>query len=275
VKPVTYGLGIRNRMKEFDVEKFSIVSEEKIEEMVISNDKTITISVAGNKNTTRDARKIIVTEGVTCTINDEVTITGYGGEITRNIEIKEGASVVLNRIVKGAESFMLNRSNITVSKNAQLKINEKITEGTFIRHHTTTTILENARLTHKTLFHTTAEHDIKSSVNVLGKNATARLVARGVVDNNAKGLFLGKVYMGKGATGSEGHQKADVLLLGENTVGEAVPILEVENDDVMCSHGATISRIDDEMLFYIMSRGVSVEDAKKVIVAGFVGEDEE
>ncbi|HIJ11089.1 TPA: SufD family Fe-S cluster assembly protein [Candidatus Woesearchaeota archaeon] len=274
MKPVTYGLGIKNRMKEFDVEKFSSMSKNVTKDIVINENGALTINVPGNKNPIEDVRKIRVTKGVACAINEEVMVEGYGAKLDRDIELEEGATLILNKVLTGGTGYVFSTRNVVLGRNASLTIYETITDGKFIRHHTNTTLTDNATLRHNTIFHTTAEHDIKSAVKVDGTNAKAQLVARGVVENNAKGLFLGSVNIGKDAAGGIGHQKADVLLLGDNAIGEAVPILEVENDDVVCSHGATISKIDDEMLLYVMSRGVSLEDAKKVIVNGFLGVEE-
>ena len=60
-----------------------------------------------------------------------------------------------------------------------------------------------------------------------------------------------------------------MILLSDKAYAEAIPNLEIENNDVKCSHGATISQIDEDKLFYMTSRGINEKDAKRVIIEGF------
>ena len=71
------------------------------------------------------------------------------------------------------------------------------------------------------------------------------------------------------ATNCEGYQKDDTLLLSENARADVVPNLEIANNEVKCSHGATITQIDEEKLFYMMSRGLDEKNAKKTMIEGF------
>lgn len=96
------------------------------------------------------------------------------------------------------------------------------------------------------------------------------MVARGVLDDQAKAIFRGTINIEKQAEQSSGHQRADALLLAENARCDAVPILDVENDQVSCSHGTSISQIDKEQLFYLLSRGLDEENAKRTIIDGFL-----
>ena len=66
-----------------------------------------------------------------------------------------------------------------------------------------------------------------------------------------------------------GVEHEDTLLLGEHAHIDAVPILEIENNEVQCSHGVTIGSISDEQLFYLQARGIFIEDAKKMLLLGF------
>ena len=93
---------------------------------------------------------------------------------------------------------------------------------------------------------------------------------RGVLNDYAKSIFRGTVKIDKNAYGSIGHQKSDVILLGENAKCDAVPILDVENDEVVCSHGMTMGQLDPDQIFYLLSRGLNEDDAKKMILLGFL-----
>ena len=90
------------------------------------------------------------------------------------------------------------------------------------------------------------------------------------LDDDAKALFRGLIRIDPFASNSEGYQKEDTLLLSENAEANAIPNLEIENHDVRCSHGATISQLDKEQLFYITSRGLSKKVAKQQLTLAFM-----
>lgn len=95
------------------------------------------------------------------------------------------------------------------------------------------------------------------------------MLTKGVLDNQAKTIYRGEIHIKRNAPQSNGYQKEDSLLLSGEAESDAVPKLEIDNNDVKCSHGATVSQVDKEKLFYMQSRGLSVGEAKKHIVQGF------
>ncbi len=95
------------------------------------------------------------------------------------------------------------------------------------------------------------------------------MLARGVLDGNAKADYRGMITIESCAPNSAGYQKEDTLLLSESARMDAVPMLEIRNKDVKCSHGTSIGQVDRDKLFYMMSRGLDEETAKKIIVSAF------
>ena len=75
--------------------------------------------------------------------------------------------------------------------------------------------------------------------------------------------------MEENAENSDGYQKEEVLLLSEEAEADSIPNLEIHNENVKCSHGASIGSIDKDKLFYLMSRGLSKETSIKLVVEGF------
>ena len=86
----------------------------------------------------------------------------------------------------------------------------------------------------------------------------------------AKLNYLGKIRMEKNSKNSDGYQKQDTLLLSEEAIANSIPELEILENEVKCSHGVTISRINEDNLFYLKSRGLNEEQAKKEIIKGFL-----
>lgn len=93
---------------------------------------------------------------------------------------------------------------------------------------------------------------------------------RGVVDDQAKISFTGRIIIDKDCGDTNSFLTERILLLSDQAKAEAIPDLEILTDDVKCSHAASISRIPEEQLFYLMSRGIGRKEAEKLIVYGFL-----
>lgn len=100
----------------------------------------------------------------------------------------------------------------------------------------------------------------------------ANTTLKGVARDKGFLKFVGRIIINKGCPNTNSFLTEKILLLSDQARAEAVPDLEIESDDVKCSHAATISKIPDEQMFYLMSRGVSEKDAKELIVEGFLEE---
>ena len=113
------------------------------------------------------------------------------------------------------------------------------------------------------------ENFICSQVNHIGENSSSEIIVNGVAVNGARVLCDGLVRIEKNAINSSGHQKLNGLLLDDESSILSEPVLEIENKDVKCSHGASISQIKDEIMFYINSRGIRREDAMNLVVDSY------
>lgn len=93
-----------------------------------------------------------------------------------------------------------------------------------------------------------------------------------VLDDDARGVFQGKLEVKPDAQKTDAKQMAQALLLSEKAEFDAKPELEIFADDVVCGHGATSGQIDEELMFYLRARGISEEQAKSLLIAAFIGE---
>jgi Fe-S cluster assembly protein SufD len=111
-------------------------------------------------------------------------------------------------------------------------------------------------------------------LNVLVDHAVGktfgRVMIRGIAKNGARIRVEGMIKIDKGADGVDDFLEMRLLLLDGKSQATAEPKLEIEANDVKASHAATVGRVDEEELFYLMSRGISREGAEKLIVAGFL-----
>ena len=103
-------------------------------------------------------------------------------------------------------------------------------------------------------------------------NCFSRELYKGVLDGASHGVFNGKVYVDPIAQKTDGKQTNNVLLLSERAQVDTKPQLEIFADDVKCTHGATVGRIDETALFYMKSRGVNKELARRLLTYAFAAE---
>lgn len=113
-------------------------------------------------------------------------------------------------------------------------------------------------------FHTFIEHAAPACYS--------RQDYRGVLDGRSRAVFNGRVYVHKYAQQSNAEQSNKTLLLSGKAEMDSKPQLEIYTDDVKCSHGATVGQLDEDMLFYLRSRGLDQQTARGFLVKGFVGE---
>jgi len=113
-------------------------------------------------------------------------------------------------------------------------------------------------------FHTLQEHRVGDT--------TSDLLFKGALRDTARSLYAGLIRIEKGAQRSDAYQANRNLLLSENAKADSIPMLEILNNDVRCTHGATVAPIDPEHLFYLESRGIPRDQAEQMVVRGFFGE---
>ena len=100
-------------------------------------------------------------------------------------------------------------------------------------------------------------------------NATSDLFFKGVVDDKAHAVWRGMIAVAPGAQGTDAFQNNKNLVLSRGAHADSVPGLQIEANDVRCTHASTTSKVDAEQLFYLQARGITREDAIREIVRGF------
>lgn len=93
----------------------------------------------------------------------------------------------------------------------------------------------------------------------------SRILTKGVLADRAFKLFRGTIDFRQGASGSEGEETEEVLMLGEDAVNQTIPLILCGEEDVLGNHGATIGEPDEEVLFYLASRGIAREEAAALL----------
>jgi Fe-S cluster assembly protein SufD len=115
-------------------------------------------------------------------------------------------------------------------------------------------------------------HDNVITVDHAASHTTSTQRFRGIVDGDARGSFSGHVIVRPGTRGADASQSSRNLLLSPTAQTDTRPWLEIFADEVRCTHGAAVGRLDDDALFYLRSRGIPLASARTMLVAGFAAE---
>lgn len=178
--------------------------------------------------------------------------------------LAEGARVTLVQVQRMSEQFttMLD-VGATLADGASLTVIQLLLGG----HETyvgcrAELIGKEAGLTTDTAYNVCGDGklDMNYIANHIGKHTTCDMQAGGVLRDRAFKLYRGTIDFKKGAKGAVGNEKEDVLLLDDHVVNQTIPLILCAEEDVEGNHGATIGQLDDELLFYLESRGLSREE---------------
>ena len=112
--------------------------------------------------------------------------------------------------------------------------------------------------------------DVTSNLIHNGQNSRGRVLVKSVMKDNSKSLFKGMIKIGKYAKASESYLAGHAILLDKGAKSDAIPGLEIETNEVKATHSASVAQLDEAQIFYLMSRGLSRELAKREIVSGFL-----
>ena len=111
------------------------------------------------------------------------------------------------------------------------------------------------------------DHDTQQ--NHMAPNTTSDLLFKGALQDRSRSVWQGMIYVAPGAQKTDGYQANRNLVLSKKARADSIPGLEILADDVRCTHGATVGKIDQDQVFYLRSRGISYSEAERLIVEGF------
>jgi Fe-S cluster assembly protein SufD len=130
----------------------------------------------------------------------------------------------------------------------------------------------DARVTGSYLLHDRQHCDTRLVVDHAVPRCTSREIFKCVIDEEARGIFQGKVIVRPDAQKTDGKQSSHALLLSPTAEFDAKPELEIFADDVVCGHGATAGDLEEDHVFYLRSRGIPEERARSMLITAFVAD---
>ena len=117
------------------------------------------------------------------------------------------------------------------------------------------------------------EHqEIKTQINHLAPNCKSYQKIKNVLENNGIGVYQGKIFVKDIAQKTDAYQLSKALILNDQAEFNAKPELEIYADDVKCSHGSSSGSIDKDAIHYLMTRGIDLNQARKLLINGFLNE---
>lgn len=222
--------------------------------------------------------QIDVKAGAHCTILEIFTSTDEMMAYIPTTEIYVGAGAVVRHIgvqMLGAEAVQFARVSSKVDEGASFDSLNICVGGSYARL-VTDCVLAQRRATAKldALYFADKEqmHDFRTRQYHRAPKTESNLLFKGAVLDHAHSVYSGLIRIDKGAKGTKAYQTNRNLVLSEGAHADSVPNLEIEENDVACSHASAVGPIDPDQLFYLEARGVPTESAQRLIVLGFFNE---
>ena len=113
-------------------------------------------------------------------------------------------------------------------------------------------------------------HEIRTIVNHLTENTKSYQLIKSVLEDSSKAVYQGKIYVNSVAQKTDGYQLSKAILLNKDSEFNAKPELEIYADDVKCSHGSASGSLNEDSIFYLMSRGLNYNQARELLINGFL-----
>ncbi|OBQ36693.1 MAG: hypothetical protein AN485_10900 [Anabaena sp. MDT14b] len=240
------------------------------------------VSVSGESATISQPRVLVVAES-----NSQVTLIEeyiassqnegvYFTNSVTEIWVNENAQVSHNRIAReGAAAFHVGKTAVTQARYSRYSCNAVTVGGKISRHNLE--ILQTGEQTETTLNGLTviADNQLADTHSALSLNhphGVSKQLHKCIIGDRAHGVFNGKIFVPKLAQLTNASQLNRNLLLSSKSRIDTKPQLEITADNVKCAHGATVSQLEDDQIFYLESRGIDENNARKLLVNGFAME---
>jgi Fe-S cluster assembly protein SufD len=187
--------------------------------------------------------------------------------------LEDNARVDWTQIHQTTTAHKYQNVEAELKKNATLEYTQVNMGGGIVRQDLRVDILEagaHANLQGLYLLKDSQVVDNHTAVNHLAPHATCKQNYKGILDNQSRAIFDGKIYVAPGADGTQASQLNKNILLSNSAEVDTKPQLEIYADDVKCNHGATLGKFSEEELFYFLARGIERQVAIQMLSIGFV-----
>ncbi len=214
-----------------------------------------------------------------------VTLVHCDHSLTHNVSFtntvmevfaEEGANVAHYKIQnKGRNSALITNSFFHQKKSSNVYSNIITLNGGFTKNIMDVSLVEpGCTSNHYGLYLVDSNQHVDNQLYIdhLAPDCYSNQLYKGILDDEARAVFSGKVLVQRNAQHTIAHQNNKNILLTDNAKANTQPHLEIYADDVKCSHGATVGQLDPEAMFYLRSRGLCERTARQLMMVAFAGE---
>ncbi|MGH9189502.1 MAG: Fe-S cluster assembly protein SufD [Acidimicrobiales bacterium] len=221
---------------------------------------------------------------VRCSADSQVTVVEHHGSAdvsafvdpVVHLDVGEAARLqYLNVQVLGPRVFQIGYQSSRVGRDASLSSSVVALGGDYARMRTDSVIDGkggSTKLNAAYLADGRRMHDFRTLQDHAAPASSSDLLFKGAVQDNARSVYSGLIRVRKEARGTNAFQTNRNLVLSEGASAESVPNLEIETEDVRCSHASAVGPVNEEQRYYLEARGIPPVVAERLIVAGFLGE---
>jgi len=198
----------------------------------------------------------------------------YFSNILTDISLDENANINYYKLQKESETaFHVDRTEIT-QKDSSILNNFSLSFGSKIARNDINAKLDGENIEchlYGLYLGKDDQHiDNHTFINHVKPNCFSNEMYKGILDDKAHGVFSGKILVDRIAQKTNSYQSNKAVLLSDESGVDAKPQLEIYADDVKCTHGATVGKLDEQAYFYIRSRGVPAESARSMLIRAFI-----
>ena len=195
---------------------------------------------------------------------------------TLDIAVHENASVIWDKIqLENDTQFLMNEENVHIASNGNFTINTLTIDGGWVRNALNISLDGQNIEAHLNGFYMPRRKqfvDNHTKVDHRKPHCNSNELYKGVLNDQSTGVFNGKVYVHIDAQKTNAFQSCANILLSDDATMNTKPELEIYADDVKCSHGTTTGQLDEEALFYLKSRGLGEDNARRLLTSAFIGD---
>ncbi len=237
------------------------------------------VNITGNKSEiifSPSRNLIIVGENSEVSIiQNYVGVKGekYFNSISSEIFIDQNGVLNIYKVeLENEDSYHIDKTDVLQSRGSQFNHFNFTFGGQLIRNDINTELAdENIECTLNGLYigNDNQHIDNNTFINHAKPHCTSNELYKGILDDNSRGVFSGKILVEKNAQLTNAYQNNNTILLSDNATVDTKPQLEIYADDVKCTHGATVGQLDESAMFYILSRGIPRDKARTMLITAF------
>jgi Fe-S cluster assembly protein SufD len=223
--------------------------------------------------------RLIASAGARLTLLESYEALGDGGYMAElDLDLVVGRGATVERIVvtsDAADAVLVSHAEVTLGPGSQFS--QTVLAGGARRQRLETRLHHpgegaSVRLDAVYLLADQRHADVTTVVRHAGAGGATDQLAKGVVSDQARAVFQGRITVEAGADQTDAKMGHHALILSDRAEVDAKPELEIFADDVACAHGSTVGALDEDALFYAMQRGVCEAEARAMLTDAFVGE---